>query len=116
MLKVILCVSSKLCCHFGYNYNDPINRLTSGLTYLNRSPSKTSVAVSRRNTADNLSCNGLVGVASDIALHNNIKHALPVLSIDIRIYNLKAAIVFITFSVRVFITSKPLEEISIDIY
>lgn len=46
----------------------------SGLTYLGRSPSKTSVAVSRRKTADNLSCNGRVGVASAIAVHNNIKH------------------------------------------
>lgn len=72
----------------------------SEVTYLGRSPSITSVAVSRRQKADNLSCNGLVGVASDIALHNNIKHALPVLSIDIRIYNLIPVIVFITFSVE----------------
>lgn len=99
---------------FRYFYNDPINRLMSGVTYLGRSPSKMSVAVSRRSTADNLSCNGFVGVASDIALHNNIKHSLPVLSIDIRIYNLKPVIVFITFSVRVLIGWKLLEEISTD--
>lgn len=86
----------------------------SGVTYLGRSPSKASVAVSRYKAADILSCNGLVGVARDIALHNNIKHALPVLSINIRIYNLKPVIVFITFSVRVHIGSKLLEEISTD--
>lgn len=93
---------------------NPINRLVCGLTYLGRSPSKTSAAVSRHKTADNLSCNGLVGVARDVALHNNIKHALPVLSIDIHIYNLKPVIVFITFFVRVLIDSKLLEEISTD--